>query len=86
MDEADERSGVIERETPTYSEAVMNRLPTHWTVDLTSGGPAVEYDVIEQTRKSIAAWIGKKGLSTGDWLFPSRSKQGAHLSTASMRD
>jgi hypothetical protein len=36
----------------------------------------VEFDVIEQTRKSIAAWIGKKGLSTGDWLFPSRSKQG----------
>jgi integrase len=44
-------------------------------------GRPVQFEVTEQTRKSIAAWIEKKGLSSGDWLFPSRSKQGAHLST-----
>ena len=44
-------------------------------------GRPVQFEVTEQTRKSLAAWIDKKRLSTGDWLFPSRSKQGAHLST-----
>jgi integrase len=44
-------------------------------------GRPVQFEVTEQTRKSIAAWIGKKELNSADWLFPSRSKQGAHLST-----
>ena len=30
---------------------------------------------------AIAAWLERKGLSADDWLFPSRMKQGWHLST-----
>ena len=35
----------------------------------------------EQTRRSLATWIDGKRLGPDDWLFPSRSKKGAHLST-----
>lgn len=44
-------------------------------------GRPVQFEVTEQTRRSIASWIERKGLGPGDWLFPSRKKQGAHLST-----
>src|SRR3712207_6228921 len=44
-------------------------------------GRPVQFEVTEQTRRSIVAWFGSKGLTGNDWLFPSRSKQGAHLST-----
>ena len=44
-------------------------------------GRPVQFEVTEQTRSSIASWIEKKGLAQDDWLFPSRSKKGAHLST-----
>ena len=44
-------------------------------------GRPVQFEVTEQTRRSIASWIEKKRLAPSDWLFPSRSKQGAHLST-----
>lgn len=35
----------------------------------------------EQTRRSVAAWIDARKLGPADWLFPSRNKKGAHLST-----
>jgi site-specific recombinase XerC len=41
----------------------------------------VHFEVTEQTRRSIAAWLSQKKLAADEWLFPSRSKQGAHLST-----
>jgi integrase len=44
-------------------------------------GRPVQFEVTEQTRRSIAAWSEEKKLSGDDWLFPSRSKTGAHLST-----
>jgi integrase len=44
-------------------------------------GRPVQFEVTEHTRRSVASWIERKGLGPGDWLFPSRKKQGAHLST-----
>lgn len=44
-------------------------------------GRPVQFEVTEQTRKSVASWIERKGLQSGDWLFPSRKKHGHHLST-----
>ena len=44
-------------------------------------GRPVQFEVTEQTRRSIAAWLSQKKLAADEWLFPSRSKQGAHLST-----
>ena len=44
-------------------------------------GRPVQFEVTEQTRQSIRAWLGKRGDRTHDWLFPSRQKPGEHLST-----
>jgi len=44
-------------------------------------GRSVQFEVTEQARRSIAHWIEAKGLTAEDWLFPSRMKAGAHLST-----
>lgn len=44
-------------------------------------GRPVQFEVTEQARKSVAAWIEAKKLGPADWLFPSRSKAGAHLTT-----
>jgi integrase len=44
-------------------------------------GRPVQFEVTEQTRRSIAAWVECKGLGSDDWLFPSRMKWGWHLST-----
>lgn len=44
-------------------------------------GRPVQFEVTEQTRGSISGWVERKGLSSDDWLFPSRMKKGCHLST-----
>src|SRR4029453_5791702 len=44
-------------------------------------GRPVQFEVTEQARRSIAAWIGSKHLGLDDWLFPRRMKCGWHLST-----
>jgi integrase len=44
-------------------------------------GRPVQFEVTDQTRRSIASWIESKNLSFDDWLFPSRMKRGSHLST-----
>jgi integrase len=44
-------------------------------------GRPVQFEITEQTRRSLQAWMEAKRLAAEDWLFPSRSKQGAHLST-----
>lgn len=44
-------------------------------------GRPVQFEVTEQTRKSVANWIERKDLGPGDWLFPSRKNKGDHLST-----
>jgi integrase len=44
-------------------------------------GRPVQFEVTEQARRSIAAWVEAKQLSAGDRLFPSRMKPGRHLTT-----
>lgn len=44
-------------------------------------GRPVQFEVTDQARRSIGHWIEAKGLGAEDWLFPSRMKLGAHLST-----
>lgn len=44
-------------------------------------GRPVQFEVTEQTRRSVGAWLERKRLTADDWLFPSRMKQGSHLST-----
>jgi integrase len=40
-------------------------------------GRPVQFEITQQNRRSLAAWIEDKDLGGVDWLFPSRSKKGA---------
>ena len=44
-------------------------------------GRPVQFEVTEQARRSIGAWVERKQLGSDDWLFPSRMRPGHHLST-----
>ena len=41
----------------------------------------VQFEITEQTRESLAAWIRQRGLRGDDFLFPSRVRRSPHLST-----
>lgn len=41
----------------------------------------VQFEITEQTRKSLSAWIGKAQLKSDQFLFPSRMSMSPHLST-----
>ena len=41
----------------------------------------VQFEITEQTRESLAAWIRRRGLTSDDFLFPSRLRVSPHLST-----
>lgn len=41
----------------------------------------VQFEITEQTRQSVAAWIDKAHLASGQYLFPSRVAKSPHLST-----
>lgn len=40
----------------------------------------VQFEITEQTRESVAAWIRHEGLRATDFLFPSRIHDSPHLS------
>jgi integrase len=44
-------------------------------------GQPVQFEITEQTRESISSWIEYAGLSYSDYLFKSRFKSSAHIST-----
>jgi integrase len=44
-------------------------------------GRPVQFEVTEQTRRSIAAWLDLKRQVFDDWLFPSRMKTGRCIGT-----
>src|SRR5258706_4442912 len=41
----------------------------------------VQFELTEQTRESVAAWMRQAGLYAADFLFPSRIHDSPHLST-----
>jgi len=44
-------------------------------------GRPVPFEMTEPTREALAAWLRRRGNRLDDWLFPSRSRQGGHVST-----
>ena len=44
-------------------------------------GRPVPFEITEPMRDALAAWLKKQSLRTGDWLFPSRSHVGDHVTT-----
>ena len=41
----------------------------------------VQFEITEQSRDSLASWIGESKLSRDDFLFPSRVNAGTHITT-----
>lgn len=41
----------------------------------------MQFEITEQTRESLRAWIDKVALRADDYLFPSRARRSPHLST-----
>ncbi|KST56724.1 integrase [Methylobacterium sp. GXS13] len=44
-------------------------------------GRPVPFELTESTRETLSAWLKLRGLRSSDWLFPSRSRPGEHLTT-----
>ncbi|QRE76785.1 MULTISPECIES: tyrosine-type recombinase/integrase [Methylobacterium] len=44
-------------------------------------GRPVPFEITEPTREALADWLASRSLRAGDWLFPSRSRRGQHLTT-----
>lgn len=44
-------------------------------------GLPVQFEITEQTRKAIEAWIEKANLRINDFLFPSRNSNSPHITT-----
>lgn len=44
-------------------------------------GTSVHFELTGKTRQAVGAWIKAAGLKHGDYLFPSRLHDSAHLST-----
>ena len=41
----------------------------------------VPFEMTEPTRDALTAWLKKRGSRSTDWLFPSRSHAGDHITT-----
>ena len=41
----------------------------------------VQFEITEQTRQSVLAWMDKRQLAGSEYLFPSRVSDSPHLST-----
>jgi integrase len=44
-------------------------------------GRPVPFEITESTRDAVVAWLKVRGARSNDWLFPSRSRPGQHIST-----
>lgn len=44
-------------------------------------GRPVPFEITEPTRDALAAWLAVRGGRGDDWLFPSRSRPGEHITT-----
>lgn len=44
-------------------------------------GRPVPFELTDATKKALIRWLDAKRWTAADWLFPSRSRKGAHVST-----
>lgn len=44
-------------------------------------GRPVLFEITDATREALSAWLVKRGSRASDWLFPSRSRAGEHITT-----
>ena len=56
-------------------------LREHATVIQQKTGRPVPFEITDPTGDALAAWLGLRGRRDDDWLFPSRTRPGEHIST-----
>jgi integrase len=44
-------------------------------------GRPVQFEVTEQTRRSLTEWLEARRAADDEWIFPSRSNRGPHVTT-----
>lgn len=44
-------------------------------------GRPVPFEITDASRDALSAWLALRGSRADDWLFPSRSRPGEHLTT-----
>lgn len=44
-------------------------------------GRPVPFEITDSSRDALSAWLTLRGRRTDDWLFPSRSRSGDHITT-----
>ena len=44
-------------------------------------GRPVPFEITDATREALAAWLALRGQRPDDWLFPSRTRSGEHITT-----
>jgi site-specific recombinase XerC len=44
-------------------------------------GRPVQFEVTEQTRRSLTEWLEARRAADDEWIFPSRSNGGSHVTT-----
>ena len=64
-----------------YDVSHGERIATRATVMQQKTQRPVQFEITEQTRESLAAWVRCAGLRSDDFLFPSRLHDSRHLST-----
>jgi integrase len=66
----------------TIGQVVVNGTARHRaTVIQRKTAQPVQFELTDQTRESVLAWLEPSGGTLEDYVFPSRSKRGQHLST-----
>ncbi len=67
---------------PEIGQLVVNGTIRHraTTVQEKTDQP-VQFELTEQTRDSLLAWLTHRDDTLGDYVFPSRARRGEHLST-----
>jgi integrase len=64
------------------SQLVVNGAARHRaTVIQRKTGQPVHFELTDQTRESVLAWLELRGGTLDDYVFPSRSRKKQHLST-----
>lgn len=66
------RTGDIAQGSSILPRAIVMQQKTH---------RPVQFEITEQTRHSVAAWVAEAHLTAGQYLFPSRITKSPHLST-----
>ena len=66
----------------TIGQVVVNGTARHRaTVIQRETAQPVQFELTDQTRESVLAWLELRGGTLDDYVFPSRSKRGQRLST-----